>query len=196
MNYFHHQQVTEDLSQFQICPALDSKVEQSHCEIQCLTLYSSIQFSTSTTKVSLLHPRGYLTAFLLDKSRKTFCSNPEQSIFLSSLSLHRNKLFSNCAETSFKPFQTVPSTSMARFLLWLDCYCTQTGRTQWRSLYQITPQASGPLDLPTKAFFANFCMQIGNKRCRVLLLENLHIQTRLHHTGQNQTGHVRKDDLG
>lgn len=72
MNYFHHQQVTEDLSQFQICPALDSKVEQSHCEIQCLTLYSSIQFSTSTTKVSLLHPRGYLTAFLLDKSRKHF----------------------------------------------------------------------------------------------------------------------------
>lgn len=43
-----------------------------------------------------------------------FWSNSEESIFLASLSLHNNKLFSKCAETNFKPLQTMPSTSMAR----------------------------------------------------------------------------------
>lgn len=196
MNYFHHQQVTEDLSQFQICPALDSKVEQSHCEIQCLTLYSSIQFSTSTTKVSLLHPRGYLTAFLLDKSRKCFIVTQNRASF----SLAYPSTGTSYLATALR--RVLSHSRQCQVPAWPDfCFgwtatAQQTGRTQWRSLYQITTQASGPLDLPTKAFFAKFCMQIGNKRCKVLLLQNLHIQTRLHHTGQNQTGYIRKDDLG
>lgn len=127
-----------------------------------------------------------------------FCSNPEERISFSLV--HPSTITSYLASAlrqvlSHSRRCQVPAWP-DRFLLWLHCCCMRDSENAEEVTLSDHHCGIWPTWSPKLGIFlpTSMCRNLfWNKRYKVLLLQNFHIQTHnLHHTGQNQAGYISK----